>query len=85
MNEYVVVHQLGLGIPILGVIKGKSGADALNKCLPDHMVGIVKRSSQREINNNEVSFVLKKRDASKRWGPRICYTYHKPVIIEESR
>ena len=65
-------------------IEGKTGVEAIENYLPDHMIGKVKRSRWREIQAGKVDFILHKykeiEGVKISAGRKVCYTYHHPKI-----
>jgi hypothetical protein len=84
-STYVILYKTNGGLlDNYEYIEGKTGVDALTNYLPDHMVGVIKKSTQREINSGNISFILQKyvdiEGIKYARGHKTCYTYHKPYI-----
>lgn len=87
MKNYIILYEPNKGLlDDYTHIQGKSGVQALNDYLPIHMVGVVKRSRQREIGAGNIDYILQQyiiKDGVKTAvGHKTCYTYHRPVITK---
>lgn len=83
-QKYIILYRQGMGLlDEYEVIEGKTGIDALNKYLPEHMVGVVKRVRAWE----EPDFIIQKfyEKDGRRYSrfPKVGYTYKHPQITKK--
>lgn len=89
VNEYIILYEPNTGLlSDYKFITGTSGVDALNQYIPAHMIGVVKRSLQHQIDAGNISYILQKVKTidGQRYiaGSKCCYTYHHPTIVKET-
>lgn len=85
MNKYALLYEPKMGLlDDWNTIEGKTGVEALESYLPDHMIGKVKRARWREIQAGDVDFMLHKYKEVDGYrvsaGRKVWYKYHHPKI-----
>lgn len=79
MSRWLVVQD-SLGAIPSPFISGKSGVDAIEQHLPDHMIGKVRRRREWEQPDFILQRVIQRAGETFKSGPECGYKYHKPVI-----
>ncbi len=79
MKRYLVFRN-HTSHPLSQIIEGSSGCDAINKALPVHMVGVVRRVRAWEAPDFILTRVITQQGIDFSAGLHLGYKYHPPTI-----